>query len=126
MHTFNIRFVLPIAASTLIFPWTARTLGQPAAEPSPTVVSSIAGDVRVDRLATLEFPWGMELLPDGRLLVTEKPGRLRVFDGRQLSEPVDGVPSVVQLRRQGSACLPLVASSRASQMTVPPWLCPTR
>jgi glucose/arabinose dehydrogenase len=94
MQTFNVRFVLLIAASTLAFAWSAPTLGQPAAVPAPTVVPSIAGDVRVDRLATLEFPWGMELLPDGRLLVTEKPGRLRVFDG-QLSAPIDGVPRVV-------------------------------
>ena len=94
MHTFNARLVLPIAAM-LMFAWTAATLGQPAAVPAPTVVSSTAGDVRVDRLATLEFPWGMELLPDGRLLVTEKPGRLRIFDGGQLSAPIEGVPNIV-------------------------------
>src|SRR5690606_10154177 len=48
----------------------------------------------------LEFPWGMEALPDGRLLVTEKPGRLRIFDGRELSEPLAGVPDVVHLGPQ--------------------------
>jgi glucose/arabinose dehydrogenase len=37
----------------------------------------------------------MDELPDGRLLVTEKPGRLRIFDGRQLSEPLAGTPDVV-------------------------------
>ena len=64
-------------------------LGQtPAAETIPTV----NGDVRVERLATLEFPWGMAYLPDGRLLITEKPGRLRIYANGQLSPPVDGVP----------------------------------
>jgi glucose/arabinose dehydrogenase len=44
----------------------------------------------------LVHPWGLAFLPDGRLLVTERPGRLRIIakDGR-LSAPVDGVPSVV-------------------------------
>ena len=73
--------------------WPSRSDGQAGAESS--VVSSLEGEVRVERLATLEYPWGMELLPDGRLLITEKPGRLRIFDGRDLSEPVDGVPAVV-------------------------------
>ena len=50
--------------------------------------------VRVTDVATgLEHPWGVELLPDGRFLVTERPGRLRLVgrDGR-LSEPLTGVP----------------------------------
>ncbi|HEX2089951.1 MAG TPA: [protein-PII] uridylyltransferase, partial [Actinomycetota bacterium] len=54
-----------------------------------------AGDLRIERLATLEQPWGMALLPDGRLLITEKPGRLRVWANGSLSEPVEGVPRVV-------------------------------
>ncbi|MDX1736102.1 MAG: PQQ-dependent sugar dehydrogenase, partial [Halioglobus sp.] len=43
----------------------------------------------------LEFPWGLDFLPDGRLLVTEKPGRLSVFDiDSRSSEQVEGVPEV--------------------------------
>lgn len=44
----------------------------------------------------LERPWGMEFMPDGRLLITERPGRLRVVsaDGRQISPAVSGVPQV--------------------------------
>ena len=51
---------------------------------------------RVTDVATgLEHPWGVELLHDGRFLVTERPGRLRLVgrDGR-LSEPLAGVPEV--------------------------------
>lgn len=43
----------------------------------------------------LEHPWGLAFLPDGRLLVTERPGRLRIVarDG-SLSQALDGVPRV--------------------------------
>jgi len=43
----------------------------------------------------LEHPWSVAFLPDGGMLVTERPGRLRlVRDGRLLPEPVAGVPAV--------------------------------
>jgi glucose/arabinose dehydrogenase len=86
----SICFAFPIAVSVLAAGWPAGVVGQ-----ADGVVSSSAGDVRVEPLATLEFPWGMEALPDDRLLITEKPGRLRIFDGQQLSAPLAGVPEVV-------------------------------
>lgn len=60
---------------------------------SPTP-QSIDAPVRVESVAEgLEHPWGLEFLPDGRMIVTERPGRLRIVtrDGR-LSEPLSGVP----------------------------------
>lgn len=63
-------------------------------------VSTSQGDVLVEELASLNFPWGMEYLPDGRLLITEKPGTLRIFEDGTLSEPVEGVPAVAY-RNQG-------------------------
>ncbi len=58
--------------------------------------SSSAGTLIVTRIAQgLEHPWGMVFLPDGRLLVTERPSRLRIvsIDGT-LSPPLKGVPNV--------------------------------
>ena len=50
----------------------------------------------------LNTPWGMTFLPDGRLLVTEKPGALRIVgkDGK-VSAPITGVPTVVTAQQAG-------------------------
>jgi aldose sugar dehydrogenase len=49
----------------------------------------------------LENPWGMQFLPDGRLLVTERPGRMRIVSKEgDLSGPIAGVPKVAA-RNQG-------------------------
>lgn len=61
-----------------------------------TVVRSEAGPVRVTELARgLETPWSLAFLPDGNMLVTERPGRLRIVtpDGK-LSAPIQNVPRV--------------------------------
>lgn len=50
--------------------------------------------IRVETVVTgLEVPWGLAFLPDGGMLVTERPGRVRlVRDGRLVPEPVARVP----------------------------------
>ena len=59
--------------------------------PKPVKLAAKVTDVAVG----LEHPWGVELLSDGRFLVTERPGRLRIVtrDGR-VSAPLTGVPEV--------------------------------
>lgn len=43
----------------------------------------------------LQTPWAIAFLPDGRVLVTERPGRLRIIDhGKLMPEPVRGIPAV--------------------------------
>lgn len=55
-----------------------------------------------DVVKGLENPWALEFLPDGRMLVTERPGRLRVIskDGKP-GEPIKGVPDVVAENQGG-------------------------
>ena len=67
----------------------AQAPRSPTPPPTPGVVQA---ETFVDGL---EHPWALAFLPDGRLLVTERPGRLRVVSGPgRLSEPVRGVPEV--------------------------------
>jgi glucose/arabinose dehydrogenase len=53
-------------------------------------------DFRLVRVVEgLEQPWSMAFLPDGRMLVTEKAGRLRIVEqGKLLPQPVAGLPQV--------------------------------
>jgi len=47
-------------------------------------------------------PWSMIWLPDGDMLVTERPGRLRLIKGGRLDpQPIDGVPRVHAVRLSG-------------------------
>lgn len=68
----------------------------PQEEAGGVVVQSEKQKFRVDTLATgFTNPWGMAFLPDGRILVTEKDGRIRVVqEGRLLPESISGVPAV--------------------------------
>jgi glucose/arabinose dehydrogenase len=68
---------------------------QVLADRSPTPPST-RGVVTAETVTGgLVNPWAIEFLPDGRALVTERPGRLRVLSpSGQLSAPVTGVPAV--------------------------------
>src|SRR6185436_17171223 len=57
---------------------------------------SSAGDLKVETVVGgLSHPWALAFLPDGNMLVTERPGRMRIAtpDGK-LSAPLHGVPKV--------------------------------
>lgn len=77
-----------------------QTPAFPGQTRAPLVSAGIAFEV--ETVATgLDRPWAMAWLPDGRMLVTERPGRLRIVakDGT-LSAPVEGLPAI-DARGQG-------------------------
>lgn len=97
---------LPALASTP--PASAQQTRAPAAPATAIKVESVAKN--------LVHPWGLQFLPDGRLLVTERPGRLRVVarDGT-LSSPIAGVPKVHAAGQGGLLDVALTPDFAASQ-----------
>ena len=75
--------------------------------PNSTYKSAFAGQTRIGGVKTqtpyefkvlsegLTFPWGVKSLPDGRLIITEKAGNLRIAKANgELSKPIMGLPAV--------------------------------
>jgi glucose/arabinose dehydrogenase len=70
---------------------------------SAQTFKSSAGDLKVETVVSgIANPWALAFLPDGRMLVTERPVRLRIAtrDGK-LSAPVTGVPKVFAVSQGG-------------------------
>jgi len=99
-----------VAGGTAFFPPPCRVEGQPIETRIPELGfghPSFAGQTRAPyhkgsaafKVAVitdkLDLPWGMQFLPDGKFLVAEKPGAIRIVspDGT-VSDPIKGVPPV--------------------------------
>ena len=82
---------MALAALVLVGP---PVLGQDAPRSSTPKRTPLPARA-VDVAQGLEHPWGLAFLPDGRMLVTERPGRLRLIGKNgERSEPLAGVPQV--------------------------------
>ncbi|WP_084625552.1 PQQ-dependent sugar dehydrogenase [Salinimicrobium xinjiangense] len=86
---------LPGHQKTIVILFISLLLSLAALAQKPTVRTD-AGDIKVHKIAeNLDHPWGMAFLPDGRLLVTERAGTLRILEkDSTVSQPLSGTPKV--------------------------------
>lgn len=118
-HGYGSALVLALAGG-LMLPEGQALAQQSTAQQSP--------DYRVDVVAEgLEHPWSIAFLPDGRALVTERPGRLRVLsaDGTLQPEPLSGVPPVFASGQAGLNEVSLAPDFPASQQIYLSYACGT-
>ena len=86
----KLRYVALITCLITLRPFLVQAQAPRSPTPAP-----VNGAFNVETVAKgLEHPWSLAFLPDGRMLVTERPGRLRLAADGKLSEPLVGVPRV--------------------------------
>lgn len=93
-HTRLLLLIGLLLASAGLWAWWQTSQPRDAEQPDPLEPEIL--------LSGLEHPWGMAFLPDGDLLITERPGRLRrVHQGQLLAEPIRGLPPIAAVGQGG-------------------------
>jgi glucose/arabinose dehydrogenase len=95
----NLRLLLPLLAVGIV---ALILFAKPPLADERTIATE-AGTLKIETVAKgLDHPWGLAFLPDGDMLVTEKPGTLRrVSKDSTISKPLAGVPEVVAAKQGG-------------------------
>lgn len=100
--------------------------------PAQDALAQSATSYRVDTVVDgLEHPWSLAFLPDGRMLVTERPGRLRLVTmetatkGELVADPVSGVPAVFASGQAGLFDVVLAPDFEDSQILYLSYACGT-
>ena len=93
----------PLLLLTLLLPASCAQAQAPAGDPpAPPAVPTAKGFRQTVLVRGLEHPWGMAWLPDGSLLISERPGRLRIVRNGVLDPlPIPGVPEVLAAGQGG-------------------------
>ena len=99
------KFLLSSLLSVAALGMLALSIGTPSPAFAQTSKALSTNDYKVNVVTLVEGlrnPWGLAFLPDGRMLVTERRGTLRVIDGGKLvDKAVDGLPTVTELGQGG-------------------------
>ena len=112
--------LLAVLGYVLVYPPFPRAN---AASRNATALQSVVdfpstlGAVRVEPLAVgLANPWSLAFLPDGRMLVSERAGQLRLVSARgRVGRPLDGVPAVAAQGQGGLLDVVLAPDFASSQ-----------
>lgn len=80
----------------------ALSIAAMAANAHAETIDSRWATVQVETIAEgLAHPWGLAFLGSGRLLITERPGHMRIVEADgSLGEPIEGLPEI-KVRNQG-------------------------
>lgn len=108
---------MPRRVSLIIAAMASTALALPALAKQTKAPGLAKSDIQVREVASgLAHPWGLQFLPDGRMLVTERPGRLRIVtsDGK-ISKPISGVPKVLAAGQGGLLDVRLAPDFATSQ-----------
>jgi glucose/arabinose dehydrogenase len=92
-----------LVATTASLPAVAQTIESSAGPLTAAVIAE-----------GLDHPWALGFLPDGRMLVTERSGQLRVVDDGAVGEPIAGMPEVYNQGQGGLLDLALAPDFASS------------
>ncbi len=84
---------------------SSKSMKKPTLNTTSNQTDNVKPDAVSVLASNLEIPWALAFLPDGRLLVTERPGRVRIIDNQTISEPV----ATMKVRANGEGGLHGVA-----------------
>ena len=92
-HVFSLLSRKSMALSVLLLATSVFLMSNYSAKPKP----KLAPTLKIDTVVSgLKMPWAMAFLPDGNLLVTERPGQLRLVKNGQLDPtPINGLPPIL-------------------------------
>ena len=95
LHVESLTLILAFAALNSLAPQPVSVPRRPLPNAPFLIDSAEQGQIRVSSIKGLSHPWSLTFLPTGEMLVTERPGRLRIVrDGILDPKPISGVPEV--------------------------------
>ncbi len=99
---FNAIILLGVGGCLSALNFSNNSSIQPTTNPSSQIAQTQQKFKQVTVTEGLEHPWGMDWLPNGDLLVTERPGRLRIVkNGKLEPQPIQGIPEVLAVGQGG-------------------------